>query len=40
MACAFLGHAAATKKIPGGVAEAQKRMAEACKAGLKLACKP
>jgi outer membrane protein OmpA-like peptidoglycan-associated protein/TPR repeat protein len=39
MACAFLGHAAATKKIPGGKAEAQKRMAEACKAGLKRACK-
>lgn len=40
MACAFLGHAAATKKIPGGVAEARARMAEACKAGLKSACKP
>jgi TPR repeat protein len=40
MACAFLGHAAATKKIPGGTIEAQKRMAEACKAGLKSACKP
>ncbi len=39
MACAFLGHAAATKKIPGGAPEAQKRMAEACKAGLKRACK-
>lgn len=40
MACAFLGHAAATKKISGGVAEARKRMAAACKAGLKRACKP
>src|SRR4029079_14867423 len=40
MACAFLGHAAATKKIPGGVPEAQKRMAEACKACIKSACKP
>jgi outer membrane protein OmpA-like peptidoglycan-associated protein/TPR repeat protein len=40
MACAFLGHAAATRKIPGGVAEAQRRMAQACKAGLKSACKP
>lgn len=40
MACAFLGHAAATKKIPGGKDEAQKRMSEACKAGLKRACKP
>jgi len=40
MACAFLGQATATKKIPGGVPEAQKRMAEACKAGLKRACKP
>jgi TPR repeat protein len=40
MACAFLGHAAATKKIPGGVAEARTRMTEACKAGLKSACKP
>jgi outer membrane protein OmpA-like peptidoglycan-associated protein/TPR repeat protein len=39
MACAFLGHAAATKKIPGGVPEAQRRMADACKAGLKSACK-
>jgi hypothetical protein len=39
MACAFLGHAAATKKIPGGMLEAQKRMGEACKAGLKRACK-
>lgn len=40
MACAFLGHAAATKKIPGGVPEAKKRMDEACKAGFKRACKP
>jgi hypothetical protein len=40
MACAFLGHAAATKKIPGGMLEAQRRMAQACKAGLKSACKP
>ena len=40
MACALLGHAAATKKIPGGAAEAKKRMAEACKAGLQRACKP
>ena len=40
MACAFIGHAAATKKIPGGAAEAQRRMAEACKAGLRSACKP
>jgi outer membrane protein OmpA-like peptidoglycan-associated protein len=38
MACAFLGHATATKKLPGGPAEAQRRMAEACKAGLKSAC--
>lgn len=40
MACAFLAHAAAAKKIPGGAPEAQKRLAEACKAGLKRACKP
>ncbi len=40
MACAFLGHAAATKKIPGGALESRRRMAEACKAGLKRACKP
>jgi outer membrane protein OmpA-like peptidoglycan-associated protein/TPR repeat protein len=40
MACALLGHAAATKKIPGGPPEAQKRMAEACKAGLARACVP
>ena len=26
--------------VPGGVAEARSRMAEACKAGLKSACKP
>jgi hypothetical protein len=38
MACAFLAHAAATKKIPGGKEEAKKRMAEACKAGLTRAC--
>ncbi|MBX3231964.1 MAG: OmpA family protein [Labilithrix sp.] len=39
MACAFLAHAAATKKIPGGQPEAQRRLSEACKAGLKRACK-
>jgi outer membrane protein OmpA-like peptidoglycan-associated protein len=39
MACAFLGHAAASKKIPGGLLESRARMAEACKAGLKSACK-
>jgi TPR repeat protein len=40
MACAFLAHASASKKIPGGTLEAQRNMAEACKAGLKRACKP
>lgn len=38
MACAFLAHAAATKKIPGGKEEAKARMAAACKAGLQRAC--
>jgi len=40
MACALLGHAMATKKVPGGPAEAKTYMAEACKAGLERACKP
>lgn len=39
MACALLAHAIATKKVPGGPAEAKARMADACKAGLKRACK-
>lgn len=39
MACALLGQAMVTKKLPGGALEGQKKLAAACTAGLKWACK-